>query len=551
MDTRIDELIKQGNALFEKRSGVMSFWQDVADNFYVERASFTRQNNDGEDFAAHLSTSFPLLVRRDLGNSISAMLRPSDRDWFKVSTTRPEREDRSAKAWMEYAGGVMLRAMRDRQSQFMRATKEGDHDFATFGNTAISVELARSRDRLLYRCWHLRDVAWLDDAEGNPTTVHRRWKPTARDLASLFPGKVHSKVTEQLSPGKNPQAEFNCRHIVMPSANYGAKKFRTPFVSVFIDVDNQHVMEERGLRGPFYIIPRWHLCGSQYAVSPAVVVALPEARLVQAMTWSLREAGEFAVRPPLLLRNEVVREDVPWLPGGFTWIDAEYDERLGEAIRPLIDNDGSGIPFGRDMLADSRSLITEAFYLNKLGLPPVEMTRDMTAFETGQRVQEYIRNALPLFEPLESEYNGQLCDATFELLLMNGAMGPLDDIPQSLRGADVQWRFESPLRSAVERQKAAKFMEAQELLAASSNVDPTVVEHLDIHTAFREALEGVGVPAKWMKDEKAAAQGIATAKQQQQTAQAIAATQAVGTAAEQVGKGAGAVSEAQMMEEAA
>jgi hypothetical protein len=34
----------------------------------------------------------------------------------------------------------------------------------------------------------------------------------------------------------------------------------------------------------------------------------------------------------------------------------------------------------------------------------------MTAYEVGQRVQEYIRNALPIFEPMEMEYNAALCD---------------------------------------------------------------------------------------------------------------------------------------------
>jgi hypothetical protein len=40
----------------------------------------------------------------------------------------------------------------------------------------------------------------------------------------------------------------------------------------------------------------------------------------------------------------------------------------------------------------------------------------MTAYEVGQRIQEYIRGALPLFEPMEMEYNGALCERTFEIL---------------------------------------------------------------------------------------------------------------------------------------
>jgi hypothetical protein len=45
----------------------------------------------------------------------------------------------------------------------------------------------------------------------------------------------------------------------------------------------------------FYRIPRWQtVSGSQYSYSPATVAALPDARLIQAMTFTLLEAGEKA-----------------------------------------------------------------------------------------------------------------------------------------------------------------------------------------------------------------------------------------------------------------
>jgi hypothetical protein len=63
---------------------------------------------------------------------------------------------------------------------FTRATKEGDHDFAAFGQTCISVELNKLANGLLYRCWHLRDLAWMENEEGKIGFVARKWKPTNR-----------------------------------------------------------------------------------------------------------------------------------------------------------------------------------------------------------------------------------------------------------------------------------------------------------------------------------------------------------------------------------
>ena len=172
------------------------------------------------------------------------------------------------------------------------------------------------------------------------------------------------------------------------------------------------------------------------------------------------------------------------------------------------------------MRRDTAAMIHEAFYLNKLTLP--QMSGDMTAFEVGQRVQEYIRQALPLFEPMEQDYNGAICDNTFETLLRWGAFGSPRDIPESLRGAEIQFKFESPLHEAVERQKGQKFLESKQMLAEAAAVDPSTVQHLDIHEAFRDVLESIGTPAKWMVDEREAYAAVKQQKAQEAEQQLMA-----------------------------
>ena len=50
------------NDLFS-RGSLLSLWQNIADNFYPERAEFTLSRTLGEEFADHLSTSYPVLAR--------------------------------------------------------------------------------------------------------------------------------------------------------------------------------------------------------------------------------------------------------------------------------------------------------------------------------------------------------------------------------------------------------------------------------------------------------------------------------------------------------
>ena len=140
--------------------------------------------------------------------------RPPDKNRFNPGIIDPVRATSEAKRWKQWADSVMRRAMYDRKSMFTRAAKEGDHDWATFGQNVISVRLNSNRDALLYRCWHLRDCAWQEDENGVVAMMFRKWKPTARQLKTLFGDKVHTQVDQLLQQNK-PFEEIECMHMVV------------------------------------------------------------------------------------------------------------------------------------------------------------------------------------------------------------------------------------------------------------------------------------------------------------------------------------------------
>lgn len=517
-------LLEQGGQLFDKRGALLSLWQELADNFYPERADFTVSRNVGSTFAGNLLTSYPILARRDLGNAISAILRPSGKKWLHIRTVEGwDNLGVESRAWLEWAEGRMTRAMNHRTSQFVRATKEGDHDFAAFGQTCIQTTLNTTATGLLYRCWHLRDVAWMEDEDGIVATVYRKWKPTVRELVNIFGrSKVHPNVLPLLE--KSPMTELEIWHVVLPTTycEWGEK---TPlsFKSVYLDVSNKHIIEDVGAHEQEYTIPRWQtVSGSQYAYSPSTVAALPDARLIQAMTAVLLEAGEKAVSPPMIAVQEALRGDINAYAGGITFADEDYDERLGEVLRPLT-QDKNGIPLGLEMQQDIRGMIAEAFYLNKLTLPA--QGQDMTAFEVSQRIQEYIRQAMPLFDPMETEYNAPICEVTFSKLLRVGAFGSPLDMPKELRNQKIEFKFESPLHDAADREKGQRFIEAGQMLASAQALDPTSVYVVDAVAALRDTLQAIGVPAKWTRSEADAQKHVDAQKQAEQAAQTLAMMQ--------------------------
>lgn len=516
------------DSFFGKKAGILPLWQEIAENFYPERADFTVKRYLGDELAGNLMTSYPILARRDLTDQVGTMLRNSNLDWFEIIDRQMPEGDYETKRWMQWATGVQRRAMYAPQTLLTRATALADADFATFGQAGMQVRLNREGTDLLYRTWHLRDLAWMEDEDGRICAIWRRWKPTARTLKRLFDGRKNSTIHEKVERAcqKTPEQEFDCLHMMVAADLYdGANPRNLPWRSIYYDCSNQHEMESVAQKRKEYVIPRWLLAqGTQYACSPATVAALPEARLLQAMTWTLLEAGEKIVNPPIVGVEQAVRSDVALLPGGITWVDMGYDERTGAALRPLL-QDSRGMPLSQEMQKDSRIMLAQCFYLNKLTLP--QRAPQMTAYEVGQRVQQYIRDALPLFAPMEAEYNGGLCDETFHCLFDAGAFGSIYDMPERIQrqGADIDFEWASPLHDVIKSQKGQKFLEMKQLLAEAVAMDQNVVGVVDAVISFRDALDGIGVPARWTRSESEVTKMQQQKAAEQQTQQLLASLQ--------------------------
>lgn len=541
MQKRIENIIKIGSQGFSDRSSIDSLWQSMALNFYPERATFTNSWSLGEEFASHLTTSYPILARRDLSNAIKTMLRPRGKNWFSVQIQNMPDVTGFSKQYLEYVDSRMRMFMFNRTSGFDRATNETDSDYATFGNAVFSIEYNQNLTGLLFRSWHLKDLIWFEDHAGNVDEVHRNWEETAENICYYFGDNTHSKVKEAAK--KDPTRKIKCRHVVISTDKWekreDGKKYKLPYVSIWIDTDNNHVMEETPTPVLHYVIPRWQtISGSQYAYSPATVCALPDARLIQSMSLTLLEAGEKAVNPPIVATSETVRSDVNMHAGGITWIDYEYDERLGDALRPMS-MDKSGLAFGVNIREETKAMIQEAFFLNKLALP--QQTGDMTATEVSQRIEEYIRGALPLFQSIETEYNANMCEMVFDLLNARNAFGSFEDVPEELQGKNIEFTFESPLIEAEGREKGQRYLEAANLLRVAAEMEPSTVKLVKNETALRDTFTGIKIPEKWLHTEEEMEEIIEQETENEQQQKQINMIAQTGQAAQEAGKGAQAI----------
>jgi len=507
-DQNAVDLEKIGQRMFDRKINIDNMNQEIALHFYPERASFTTEIVLGEEFASHLTDPYPILVRRELGDSFSTMLRQADQPWFEVSVEPfDEKIDVPEQKWLDMASKVQRAILYDRRGGFSRAAKIGDYDFAAFGCSVMSHPMNKNRDGVRFRNWHMKNCAWAEDSDGNVGTLHRKAMMTATDIRYNFPNAtLPPSIMKQFEPGKDIFAEFPVRHVMMPIEDYSPyRKFPkfAKFASIYYLLEGMQILLEEPSIENDYSVARWQsFDGTPYSFSPATIVALPQARLIQRMMLTLIEAGERQVDPPIVATESAVTSPIDISSAAVTWVDADYDERMGQALRPM--ELGKNVQLGQDLISSVRNILSEAFYLSKLNMPSA---RPKTAYETSILVQEYIRNALPIFEPMEQECNVQFLEKVFQKALREGAFGPIEDMPQGLRGKDLRFKFSGPLKQARDRQTVEAYRDVNGLLAEAAAIGPGAVAEIDTRIMLRDAVKSTNAPGGWLNENDVAMQG--------------------------------------------
>lgn len=543
-DQQGKDLMAMDSRMFSAKESIDSLHQEIAEFFYCERADFTTKISYGSDFASHLTDFYPTLVRRELGDQIGAMVRPADRQWFKSTTSNKDiARRRDASEFLEFMTRVNWAILYSPDSGFRRAAKEADHDWATFGMSWKQVSYNKKRDNLLFRCHHPKKMAGCEGPDGRVNHVHRKEDMKAHTMAYWFGEAKLPQSAKDALKKKDYEREFKVRHIFVPLDKYDPyRKFPkgAQWADIYVTEDG-HILQEQPAFTFDYIVPRWAtISGHFYAFSPATIIALPQARMIQRMMMTLIEAGEKRVDPPLVATEDVINSAIDISSGGITYIDSEYDERLGAALRPL--DLGKDVGLGENLIADARRLLADAFYINKLNLP---QDRSKTAYETSQLVQEYIRNALPLFEPIEDEDALRTLDLVSEKVMRAGGYGAVDrngipvDMPEALLGQNITQEFNSTLKEARDRQVINGFHESAALIATAAQIDPGVTADVDVRKSFRDAFGAVpGGYADWLNDQEAADTQRAQMQKQQAQQAALAQTGVVADVAGRAGQAA-------------
>lgn len=497
----------RGDQLFVQKDAYNSLFQAQAEIFYPERADFFGDRGEGDERYDGIFTSVPQRMRRDMANNLGAMLRPRGKEWFKA-VARPDdlMEGKDVKRWLERATKTQRNIVYSPPANFTRAMAESDNDYVCFGNAIVRHTYNQAGSGVLFTCAHLKDCAWAENHEGKVDEIHERMEMTLKQAAGLF-GKDNLPREWRENLDKHPERKVKVQRCVAPLELYEYEKDEKPrtdakFLSIYMacEVDEKEAGLGEGYFNWFpYLIRRWMtVSGEPYGRSPCAGVALADARTLNVAQQALLKSIEWKVDPPKVAAHDAVVGEINLRAGAVTYYDATA---LGDTNRKVIENLESGDPrFGIELVDRLAMEHGKIFFQNLLKLPD----KQMTAYEAGKWIEEYVRSAAPVFEPMEAE-NAELMDAVFERSWAKGAFGELvngvpEGMPDALQGASVDFEFETPLSQAYRELKVQKASALVTDLTMQAQIAPDSLDVVDWDKVTRGRMEDL--PEEWTRDPK-------------------------------------------------
>jgi hypothetical protein len=229
--------------------------------------------------------------------------------------------------------------------------------------------------------------------------------------------------------------------------------------------------------------------GEPYGRSPCAGVALADARTLNVAQQALLKSVEWRVDPPKVAAHDAVIGEINLRAGAVTYYDPEA---MGDsANRKVIENIESGDPrFGMELTSSLAIGLGRAFWQDLFKIPE----KEMTAYETGKWIEEQVRSAAPVFEPMEAE-NAELMDGVFERALARDAF---DIPPEDLQGREVAFEFETPLSQAYRELGSQQASQLVVDMTAQAELAPDSLDNVDWDEVTNARL--TSLPSKWRRD---------------------------------------------------
>jgi hypothetical protein len=444
-----------------------SYWEDIARYCAPRRMGFVGQRTPGDRrVTPQLYNPIGVSCTQTLAAALHGMVMNPATRWLKIRLVDDElAEQDTVRAWSDEVSRRIMAALSSPLTSFHTQANQLLEDLASMG-TAVMYCGRQDNGYLFTRTHSVGEVVVAENQYGRVDTVMRESEWTVRQMVQAWGNKVSTKVTD-LYTKSDYEKKFTVLHVVTPRKDYDRSRKDPPNMPVavcYIELADQHILEESGVEEMPYVVPRWWVAtGEVYGRSPAMT-ALPHIKVANAAQKTLLEAAEKAVNPPLTVPHEGLVSPVRTSPGGVTYLRNKME--IGQLPT------SSALPFAAEWLQSINNEIRTTMFVDQ-----IQFTGDMqmTATEVIQRSTERMRLLGPVLGRLENEFLNPLVTRVFGIMVR---LNLLPEPPEEIQGQEMRIEYQSPLARAQKSQLAQGFTQALGVIEPLAKMSPEIANKL-------------------------------------------------------------------------
>ncbi len=520
-----------------ERANWDTLYERISEMVFPRSQYFTSKNQfQGELRGERVFDNTPTLALDRFASAVGSMLAPETMQWHGLKSSDPElNEDEEVKEYLELATRVLFGARYAPKTNFSSQVHECWLSNGAFGTSCLFVDEDMGSS-LRYRAIHLSEIYIGENFQGLIDRVHRgRFKLKAYQVLQLVNHTDESKrwmmpecVAKALEGDrKNPNAEFEFIHCVYPNDDQDTRRADAvgmAYKSVYLSVQDLTICHEGGYRTLPYAVGRY-VTGPRetYGRSPAMTV-FRDILMLNEMNKTVIRAGQLHVDPPFLIAEDGALQPFSMTPRSLNYGYLNSDgQPLAQSLRP----DGD-LPIALEMIQDRRTAVNDAFLVTLFQV--LVENPDMTATQALLRAQEKGQLLGPTLGRQQSEFLSCVIERELDIL---SAAGTLPPMPEALleAGGAVAIEFKSPLNRLQRADDAMGILKTIEALTPLAQIDPGVLDIIDIPKSARIIAEASGSPADALRTPEEIEERNAEKKQQADLQQLVQAAPLLGKTA--------------------
>lgn len=519
-DVRIERLRRRYDALKSstERTNCESHWQDIAEVCSPRKLNFVGTRTPGEKRMNKIYDTTGEQAVQMLAAGLHGMATNPASKWFSlrmvgeqvIDPQTGEKVDLNdlpeVQEYLSDVEEIMWARIYAPGTNFTTALHEIYLDLSAFGTAILFVGQQRSGG-LLFECRPLAECVISEGFDGKVDTVFRKFTLTVRQMIQLANQMGWKPSPDTLDKYRDQKFDENVEviHAVYPREDRDprAKNAKNmEWASCYFEREAMHELEETGFEEFPYQVARWSKYAPEiYGRGPGMT-ALPDVKMLQAMTLTKIKLAQKNADPPLWLKDDGMVGPTRTIPGGINYWRGNPND--GVMMQPTS---LQGLQFLAQDIEMLKEQIRRTFYADLMRMTD---RANMTATEVVQRTSEMMRLFGPLIGRLESEMLGPLVERVFGILTRevdDNGQPLLPEPPEFLGGKDFTVEFVSPVATAQKQAQAESIMQVMQLVGVfGPDIAAQIAgKNLDLDKTFRWLWDLFNNDPDLLRDEAATA----------------------------------------------